>query len=84
LRSHGFSAYKDIVDDEDIPTIKKAQESIRRLAKEKKVKIIACAMSWEANAIEPKEVLPFVTISENSFIDTIGYQNNGYALMTFK
>jgi len=76
--------YTEIVDDEDLPTIKKAQESITHLAKEKGVKIIVCAMSLNANAIEKKEVLPFVAISDNSFIDTIHYQNLGYALMTFK
>jgi hypothetical protein len=36
------------------------------------------------NAIEEKEVLPFIQISKNSFIDMIGFQNKGYALMTFK
>jgi len=78
------SAYGEIVPDEDMPYIKKAQESISRLAKDKKVKIIVCAMSLNANTIEDKEVLPFIHISENSFIDTIGLQNKGYALMTFK
>lgn len=78
------NVYNEIVPDEDIPYIKKAQESIIRLAKDKKVKIIACAMSLSANAIEKKEVLPFIQISENSFIDTIYFQNKGYALMTFK
>jgi len=76
--------YKDIVDDEDVEAIGKAQERLRRLATEKKVKVVVCAMSLNANAIETKEVLPFVKISPNSFIDTIGYQNEGYALMTFK
>ncbi len=76
--------YDMLVDDKDIPKIKKAQESITNLAKVKGVKIIACAMSLRANAIEEKEVLPFVTITDNSFIDTIYYQNKGYALMTFK
>jgi len=41
-------------------------------------------MSLENNGLEQADVLPFVRISPNSFIDTIGYQNNGYALMTFK
>lgn len=76
--------YNEIVDDEDMPAIKEAQESITQLAKRKGVKIIACAMSLNKNAIEKKEVLPFVTISDNSFIDTIYYQNQGYALMAFK
>lgn len=76
--------YNELVPDEDMPHIKKAQESIMRLGQDKKVKIIVCAMSLNANAIEKKEVLPFIQISENSFIDTIGLQNKGYALMTFK
>lgn len=78
------NVYDEIVADEDESDIKKAQEYLKHLAKEKGVKIIACAMSLNAQAIEKKEVLPFVTISDNSFIDTIHYQNKGYALMTFK
>ena len=76
--------YDEIVPDEEMPYIKMAQESIRRLAQEKKVKIIVCAMSLNAHAIDKKEVLPFINISKNSFIDTIYFQNKGYALMTFK
>lgn len=78
------NVYGEIVPDEDISYIKKAQESITRLAQKKKVKIIVCAMSLNAHAIEKKEVLPFINISKNSFIDTIYFQNKGYALMTFK
>ena len=78
------NVYDEIVDEDDEAIIKKAQESLMRLAKEKGVKVIVCAMSLSANTIERKEVLPFVTISDNSFIDTIHYQNMGYALMTFK
>ena len=78
------SVYDEIVDENDEETMKQAQESLIRLAKEKKVKVIVCAMSLAANTVERKEVLPFVSISENSFIDTIYYQNKGYALMTFK
>ncbi|BAF72604.1 DsrE family protein [Sulfurovum sp. NBC37-1] len=76
--------YKEFVDDDDVEAIAKAQEHLKTLATRKKVKVIVCAMSLDANAIERKEVLPFVEISPNSFIDTIGYQNKGYALMTFK
>ena len=76
--------YDEIVDEADEADIKKAQEYLGELVKQKKVKVIVCAMSLNANAIERKEVLPFVTISDNSFIDTIYYQNKGYALMTFK
>lgn len=76
--------YEMIVADEDVQDIKKAQEYLVALSKRKNVKITTCAMSLASNAIEKDEVLPFVSISENSFIDTIGYQNSGYALMTFK
>jgi intracellular sulfur oxidation DsrE/DsrF family protein len=76
--------YDEIVPDEDMSYIKKAQESITRLAENRKVKIIVCAMSLNAHAIDKKEVLPFIQISKNSFIDTIYLQNKGYALMTFK
>ena len=76
--------YELIVPDEDLENIKKAQDFLTKLAKEKNVKVIACQMSLNANAIDQKSVLPFVKITPNSFIDTIGYQNDGYALMTFK
>jgi len=78
------NVYDEIVPDEELPYIKMAQETITRLAQKKKVKVIVCAMSLNANAIDEKEVLPFIQISKNSFIDTIGLQNKGYALMTFK
>ena len=65
-------------------TIKKAQNQLKRLATKKGVKVIVCAMSLNAKTIEEEDVLPFVEISKNSFIDTIAYQNDGYALMTFK
>jgi intracellular sulfur oxidation DsrE/DsrF family protein len=76
--------YKDIVDDEDVAAIATAQKLLKELARKKHVKVIACAMSLEVNAIDTDEVLPFVTISPNSFVDTIKLQNRGYALMTFK
>ena len=76
--------YEMITPDEDIKNIEKAQNYLISLSKRKNVKIIACAMSLNANAIEKSDVLPFVEVSENSFIDTIGYQNSGYAFMTFK
>ena len=76
--------YNEIVPDEDLQNIKQAQEYLKSLSKRKNVKIIACAMSLSANAIEKEEVLPFVQIVRNSFLDTIYYQNMGYALMTFK
>ena len=76
--------YEMITADEDVKNIEKAQNYLILLSKRKNVKIVACAMSLSANAIEKADVLPFVEVSPNSFIDTIGYQNDGYALMTFK
>jgi len=76
--------YDMIVADEDVADIKKAQEYLTALSKRNNVKIIACEMSLASNAIDKKEVLPFIEISPNSFLDTISYQNNGYAIMTFK
>lgn len=77
-------AYEEVIYDEDQPYIKKAQETIIRLSMRKDFEVVACAMSLEHNGLEQKDVLPFVRISPNSFIDTVGYQNDGYALMMFK
>ncbi|HIP15246.1 MAG TPA: hypothetical protein EYG74_07140 [Sulfurimonas autotrophica] len=76
--------YDMIVPDEDVQSIEQAQDYLKSLSKRKNIHIIACAMSLSANAIDKKEVLPFVHISKNSFLDTIKYQNKGYAIMTFK
>ncbi len=76
--------YEMITPDEDIKNIEKAQNYLISLSKKENIKIIACAMSLSANAIEKSDVIPFIEVSPNSFIDTIGYQNSGYALMTFK
>jgi intracellular sulfur oxidation DsrE/DsrF family protein len=76
--------FTDIIPKKDINHIAKAQETITRLSEKRGIEIIACAMSLKYNAIEQKDVLPFVKISENSFIDTIKYQNLGYALMPLK
>jgi len=76
--------YDMVIDDDDIEDTKKAQQYLTHLAKDRGVKVVACAMSLVSNAIDQEDVLDFVQISENSFIDTIAYQNDGYALMTFK
>ena len=76
--------YDMMVPDEDVAAIKKAQEYLKALIQRKNVKVITCAMSLASNAIDKGEVLPSIDISINSFIDTIKYQNMGYALMTFK
>ena len=76
--------YDMIVADEDVADIQKAQAYLEGLSKRDNVEIIACEMSLASNAIEKKDVLKFVTITPNSFLDTIAYQNSGYAIMTFK
>ena len=76
--------YGEIVEDKDMAYVKKAQESLVRLSKKEGFEIVVCAMSLENNAISQDEVLPFIRISEDSFIDTIAYQNRDYAIMTFK
>ena len=76
--------YAEIIDDTEIIYIKKAQESLIRLSKKENIEIVACAMSLDSNGLEQEDVLSFVRISKNSFIDTIHYQNNAYAIMTFK
>lgn len=76
--------FEEIVDDNDLSDVQAAQDNLVKLLSDKKVSVVACAMSLEANAIEKEDVLPSIKISKNSFIDTIAYQNDGYALMTFK
>ncbi len=61
-----------------------AQSYLRKLLKSKKVKAYVCAMSLDANSIDQDSILPNIKISKNSFIETIKYQNEGYAIMTFK
>ena len=76
--------FEEIVDDNDLPDVQAAQDKLITLINDKRVSVVACAMSLEANAIEKKDVLPSIKISKDSFIDTIAYQNDGYAIMTFK
>lgn len=82
--SMASKAYDDVVDDKDIANIKEAQKWLIALGKRKNVKVIACSMSMQSHVIDEEDLLPFVAISENSFIEAIMYQNEGYALMTFK
>ena len=76
--------YDMLVTDEDVNDIEQAQKYLISLSERENIKIIVCAMSLAAKSISQKEVLPFIEISKNSFLDTIKYQNEGYALMTFK
>ena len=90
LTIHGSCAaivsvnFDEVIADEDVESMKQAQEQLKVLAKDRDVAVTVCAMSLNANTIEEEDVLEFVHISENSFIDTIHYQNDGYALMIFK
>jgi len=73
-----------IVPDEEVSDVKQSQKYLKAFSKRKNIFITVCAMSLANNAIEQSEVLPFIKISPNSFLDTIAYQNDGYALMSFK
>lgn len=73
-----------IMDDYEVETLEKARTQLQHLIAKKDVAVTVCAMSLNANNIKEEEVIPSVKISENSYIDTIGYQNDGYAVMTFK
>ncbi|WP_297440986.1 DsrE family protein [Sulfurimonas sp.] len=73
-----------IVPDEEVTEVQQSQKYLKALSKRKNISITVCAMSLASNAIEQSEVLPFIKISSNSFLDTIAYQNDGYALMSFK
>ena len=76
--------YEDVVEDNDLPDIGQAQEYLKAMIKEKRLKVVTCEMSLKRNAIDKKEVLSSIDISPNSYIDAIAYQNDGYAIMTFK
>jgi intracellular sulfur oxidation DsrE/DsrF family protein len=76
--------YELLVPDKDMKNIEKAQEYLISLSKRKNVTVTVCAMSLARSAIIKDDVLPFIHISPNSYLDTIKYQNNGYALMSFK
>lgn len=76
--------YDEIVlNEKDLASIDLSQKQLVKLAK-KGVEIVVCAMSLNANTIDENDVIPSVKISPNSFIETISYQNNGYALMVFE
>ena len=76
--------YELIVPDEELEDIKKAQGYLKTLMDNRGVAVTVCAMSLANNAISQEDVIEKVKISPNSFLDTISYQNDGYALMTFK
>ncbi len=76
--------YDEIVlDENDLGSIELSQKQLIRLA-DRGVEIVVCAMSLNANTIPKEDVISSVKISPNSFIETIHYQNSGYALMVFE
>ena len=72
-----------ILDDSDLGSIELSQKQLIRLA-DRGVDIVVCAMSLNANTIPKEDVIDSVKISPNSFLETISYQNSGYALMVFE
>lgn len=76
--------YDEIVlDEKDLGSIALSQKQLIKLA-DRGVEIVVCAMSLNANTIPKEDVIESVRISPNSFIETISYQNSGYALMVFE
>lgn len=72
-----------ILDEKDLSSIELSQKQLIKLA-DRGVEIVVCAMSLNANTIPKEDVIESVKISPNSFLETIHYQNNGYALMVFE
>ena len=72
-----------LVPDDAVEMMRLAQKSLERLSR-RGVEIVACSIAMEGQAIDREDVLPFIRVTENSFIETIGYQNRGYALMILK
>lgn len=70
-------------DEESLKAAELSHKQLQKLAK-RGVEITVCAMSLNANTIPHEDVLPTIKISPNSFLETISYQNNGYALMVFE
>lgn len=74
----------DVVNEKDVANVKEAQKWLTALSKRKNVKIYACSMAMQSNGVDEDEILPFVKVSDNSFVETVMYQNEGYAFMPFK
>ena len=73
-----------IFDDDKLALFEKARKQLTHLIEVKNVEVIVCAMSLNAKNIPKEDVLKNIKISKNSYIDTIAYQNDGYALMVFE
>ncbi|MDQ1263281.1 MAG: hypothetical protein QG559_282 [Campylobacterota bacterium] len=75
--------YDEIVKQEDLESAKQAQEQLKKLST-LGVDVVVCEISLNANTIDKSDVIEEAKISKNSFIETIAYQNSGYALMLFE
>lgn len=72
-----------ILDQESLKAAALAQKQLVKLS-QRGVDVIVCDISLNANTIPKEDVIKEVKRSQNSFIETIGYQNKGYALMLFE
>jgi len=70
----------DYVDEKQIKLLKNIQAQLIKLIKEYKVDIRVCQIALNAHGLEPKTLLPNITVTKNSFLDVIRLQNSGYAL----
>lgn len=73
--------YDEIV--KDVESAREAQEQLKKLST-LGIDIVVCEMSLNANTIDKDDIIKEAKISKNSFIETIAYQNSGYALMLFE
>src|SRR5438874_2414632 len=59
--------------------------NLKAIAEMKKqgVEFFVCGQYLEAERIEPKSLMPEVTVAADALLVLIHYQNNGYALLSF-
>lgn len=75
---------ENLVKPSEVGFITNIQSKLEVLHKKYKVKILLCELAMNNADMEKDEVLSFITFTPNSFIDAIGLQNRGFAMMTFK
>lgn len=66
--------------DDDRQSLHKSAELLDELQK-LGVKLEACAIAVNLFKVEPKSLLPGITMVGNTFVSLTGYQNRGYALV---
>ena len=65
---------------EDLPLRDKIQAQVRHL-KELGCHLEQCAVAVRLLKVDPRDIIPAVTLVGNGYISLIGYQNRGYALV---